>query len=313
MFFFYSKTSRLVEDIEGTIMRNLCFLGCLGSRFLRLPLRLLFVGGFAQSAHLARLNLADLLAADVDASVRIAQLVARNVLFDGGPQLLGLAARQFVQVVRGDFGAAQAEIDRRPDLGQFDARRAHARLFQLDLVRAHQDLVVFGEREAEHMLDALQPNGVDRFAVEQVDEQRLEAAHLLALRPLWPVEHQARFDARADFLVVEVAERFVLLDAQLDHVEQLAVEGAAQHQVVGPLLRRRSEREQRAIVFVHQKLQRTGVLERCDVVVARQRLAQRLLQLLQVLERLLHIAGATTALEQERVLGGFENLRLTRQ
>lgn len=219
-------------------------------RLLLLSLRLLLLGRTLQRAHLARLHAGDLLLADMDATVRVAQAVVRHVALLRHLQLARLLARQLVQVVGGDLRAPNGEVHRRSDLGQLDARRLEAGFLQQDLVRPEQDLIVIGGREAEHVLDALQPNGVDGVTVECVDEQRLEAAQLLGLRPFRAVEDQTRLDARADLLVLELAERFVVLDAQLDHVEQFVLEDAAEDQVVGALLGRGAEQEKRAVVLL---------------------------------------------------------------
>lgn len=60
-------------------------------------------------------------------------------------------------------------------------------------------------------------------------------------------------------------------------------------------------------------MQRGGILERRNVVVARQHFGQRLLQLVEILERLLDVAAALPALDDHRVLDLLFDLRLTRQ
>lgn len=60
-------------------------------------------------------------------------------------------------------------------------------------------------------------------------------------------------------------------------------------------------------------MQRGGVLERRDVVVARQHFGQRLLDLVQILQRLFHVAATFAALDNHGVLDLLLDLRLARQ
>lgn len=225
-------------------------------RLLLLSLRLLLLGRSLQGAHLARLHTGDLLLAHVHPTVRIAQPIVRHVLLLERLQLARLFACQLVQIVRCDLRPANGQIHRRSDLRQFDARRLQTGFLQQNLVRSKQNLVVIGGGETDHMLDALQPNRVDRVPMECVDEQRFETAQLFGLRPLRAVEDQTRLDACGDFLVLELAQTLVLFDAQLDHVEQFVLKHTAEDQVVGALLRGGTEQEQGAVVLLGEAVRK---------------------------------------------------------
>lgn len=219
---------------------------------LQLALHLLLLRSSLQSANLARLNTVDLLATNVDASTSISESVSVDVLLLERLELARLATGQFVQVVGGDLGATDRQIHGRSDLGQLNARRLKTTLLEQDFVGSEQDLVVVGGCEAEHMLDSLQPNGVHRVPMECVDEQRLEASVFFGLRPFWAVEDETWLDTGSDFVVLEVSQSAILLDAQFDHVKQLILEYATQDQVVRSLLRRRTKQKQRAVVLFSQ-------------------------------------------------------------
>lgn len=117
-------------------------------------------------------------------------------------------------------------------------------------MRSHENHIVVGGRKADDMFDALQTDRLHGVPVECIDEQRFQSSKLFGNAPFGTVKNQTRLDARADFIVLELLQTFVPGNAQLDHVEQLHFEHATQYEIVGPLLRRRTEHEQGTFVFV---------------------------------------------------------------
>lgn len=57
------------------------------------------------------------------------------------------------------------------------------------------------------------------ISMECVDEKWLKSSELFRLVPLWSVKYKTWLNARSNFLVLKIAETFVLFDAQFDHIE----------------------------------------------------------------------------------------------
>lgn len=292
-----------------------------------LPSSPLLLGCPFERTHLPRLNLVNQLLSNVNPSVCVAESVRADVPLGSRFQLLRLPPGQLVQVLGSDLCATNLKVHARPDLGQFDSRRLLSRLLQLDFVGPHQDLHVLGDGEANHVLNALQSNTFDlqkcwdvlnkldfisfrtgfnstyRLPVEGVHEQALKSPQLLRLRPLGPVEDQAGFAVRGDFLVLEVRQSFIAGHPQLDHVQEFVFEEASQHQVIGSFLGRGAEHKQVAFAADNQVLQFHVVLKRSQVVATRQGLGQRLLQVVQIFQSATNLAGTLASFQEERVLG----------
>ena len=102
------------------------------------------------------------------------------------------------------------------------------------------------------MLDALQAQVLDLLAAKEVGEQTLET-HVLGLDgERLAREYETRLDALRHLGHLELLERLEALDAQLEHVHDLIVEQAAEHQAVRALLRVRAEHEQRMVILLGQ-------------------------------------------------------------
>lgn len=78
--------------------------------------------------------------------------------------------------------------------------------------------------------------------------------------------------ARAPRLLAYLEVRHALghVDAELDHVEDLAVEHAHKDEVMRPLLGVEADEEERGVVLLAPELERLNRLERVDVVLLRE-------------------------------------------
>lgn len=97
----------------------------------------------------------------------------------------------------------------------------------------------------------------------------------------------------------------MLHDTELGHVEQLCVENAAEHQVVGPLLVMIAEAEEAAVAALAEELQRRVVprLKRPDLVLARHLDNLASLELDNIGEDVFHALTHLVAVQHENLLG----------
>lgn len=129
-------------------------------RLFQLPSRLPLFGCLPQSLDLSCLELVDDLLVDVHSSVDVAEGISSNVLLLGNLKHRRLLVCKFVQVLRGDFGAANGKVDGWSDFFELDTRCSQPRLLQKDFVGSHHDCEIVDDCEADDVLDTLKSDRV---------------------------------------------------------------------------------------------------------------------------------------------------------
>ena len=198
----------------------------------------------------------------------------------------------------------EREVKTRAHLLQLHPGHPRAALLVLDRALAEHALRP-GERGDDHdAVDALQVDPRRRAAAEDVDEDVLgQSQPGLGLEPVAQEDH-ARL-APGDGLVPragEVPQALVVRDEELDHVEQVVVEEAADGEAVGALLLVRSEDERPRVRLLREELEArlAAALERADaVVLARHLVHLALLHHPEVRHQVFQRLAALPAVEHE--------------
>lgn len=150
--------------------------------------------------------------------------------------------------------------------------------------------------EVDHELQTLDIHALRIPAAKKVREVTLRLCVCIRNRALERGAGKAEHGLQADggLLVLELVElaEGVWVDVQLEHVENLPLEEAHEGQTVGPLLAVVAEDHERCVVLFAEELERVGVLERVNIVLLVELDRERLLQLLEVRQRVLRDLAA---------------------
>lgn len=282
--------------------------------FHLLILRISHVPTPLQALHLPRLQLFQILLAQMYSSHLVAHNIRRDVLLrplDARPcPLQRLLHYALVCLLH----APHAEIHPRPHLLDLDPRQLLSTPLRLDQVDAqvHPGLQLLpihaiSGRDGHHILQPLNIHLVRRLASEEIGEEALHQRVLATDRPLErrAGEQQHRLQAHGALLVLETLQAAPALgvQAELQHVQHLVVEGADEGEAVRTLLAAAAEDEQRGVVLLGEELERGGRLERVDGVLLGELLGERHAQLVQVGEGVLDDLRAGCAAQEEGRLG----------
>ena len=292
----------------------------------------------------AKVELRNILLAQVELTLEVAERVGANVavhaLQVGDRLLRHLAGVLEVRVGR-EEDAAELEIEVGANVGELHAVSGGGRgdggdglrdgvVAEADnsvaLVGLHlrADAVVGGaddgvgavvgaEGDEDGAVDALEGDLGVGGALEEIEEEVLKADEEGLGVELRPLEDEEGLGAdgcdvlAGDGLEVEGVHRE---DAELDHVEDLEVELAAEDEVVGALLGVGAEAEEGAIILEAQELEVGGAVPRVEGVALGELLSEGLHNVVEVVHGVGDNLGGGLALEEEGLLGILEDLRV---
>jgi len=142
--------------------------------------------------------------------------------------------------------------------------------------------------------------------VEEINEETLQPLMLIIRVEVGALEDKDWFRVTIDvFRCGEIASTTEVGDAELEHVEDVAVENAPNHQIIWPLLLMAPNCEQTAVVFHGLVLNQTGVFHRDEVMgVADEHLdSLTALHQLQVLQQVIDRLARLSTLHEHAALG----------
>lgn len=240
-----------------------------------------------QALHLPRLQIAQVLLAEMHTTQLVTHGVSRNVLLGPVLEAAGLLHGGLEHVLLGLLHAAKTEVHPGTHLLDLDTGELLAAALGADEVDAQADGglcvalpdVVLGG-DGHNVLQALGVNLVRGIALEEVNEHALGERKLIrhgALKRRASKEHH-RPQAHGKLLRLELrhgAERFGI-EVQLQHVEDLVPKGADESDGMGPLLLAAAKDEEAGVVLVGEELERGRVLKGVDGVLLCEFLGERL-------------------------------------
>lgn len=129
------------------------------------------------------------------------------------------------------------------------------------------------------MVNVSQPElWLEHVAAEQVDDHVLDEPHLLRVVELVACEDKEGARSRHRLATAQMRHGQIRLDAKLDHVKHLAVEHAAEDQVVRAFLRVRAHGKESGVVGEAHALECLDAFERVGLLGLRQSLGVRELE-----------------------------------
>ena len=216
------------------------------------------------------------------------ELILVCALLVGVPDL-GLLAGLLEKVVAGHFLASQSHAEGGPDLAERNSLHLHGGLgYVVALEMSELDRVQLATAcEDHHSFQLLNIGFLQALVMEEIYTRTtnksaseiftaaVSLTYKQTLQPFMPVvclevlalENQDRLHVRVDVLgCLESVRGLEVGDSQLEHVEDVAVENAPNHQIIRSLLLMAPNCEQTAVVLHGLVLNQTGVFHRDEVV-----------------------------------------------
>lgn len=267
-----------------------------------------------QTLHLAELQLAEILLAQMHAANLVTHRVGCDVLLGallGAARLLhGLLEHRLI----GLPDSADTEIHARTDLLNLNTGKTLTGSLGTDGVDSQVDgglnITVASAilcANGDDVLETLDVNLVTGLALEEIKEHALRKGELVADRALKSStsEQDHRPQTNGEFLSLELSNRTEALrvEVELKHVKDLITESANKSQGMGTLLLAATKNEETGVVLFGEKLERGGVVKGMDGVLLGELLSERLAHLMKVVEGILDDLRACCSAEEEARLG----------
>lgn len=267
-----------------------------------------------QTLHLAELQLAKILLAQMHAANLVAHRISCDVLLGallGAARLLqGLLEHRLI----GLPDSADTEIHARTDLLNLDAGETLTGSLGADGIDTQVNgglNIAFASAilcaNGDDVLETFDVNLVAGLALEEIKEHALRKGEFVADRALKgsTSEQDHRPQANGEFLRFKLSNgtEALWVEVELKHVKNLVTKGANKSQGVRALLLAATKNEETGVVLFGEKLERGGIVKGMDGVLLGELLSERLAHLMKIIESILDYLRACCSAEEEAHLG----------
>ena len=251
-----------------------------------------------QTLHLAELQLAKILLAQVHATNLVTHGISRDILLGTLFEAAGLLQSLFEHRLIGFSDTTNSEVHARTNLLNLDTWKTLTRSLGADGVDSQVDrrldIAVASavlSTDRYNVLETLNVDLVAGLTSEEIGKHALGESEFVANGAFEggtsKQNHRSQTDGKLLRLELGNGAEALRVEVELEHIKNLVTKGTDKGHGVRALLLAAAEDEKRSVVLLGEKLERSGIVKRVDGVFLSELLGQRLAHLVKVVEGIL--------------------------